>query len=303
MNGKRLLACAALVGSILCFSGNFMQGGVAAASMPLMSLMFIKWGTAALPMLILANFIEKPDWRVVLKSWFKILLLSALGIAGYSFMFYEALGSTTPINASLINAFNPALIIIASVFFLKEKLTTKKVAGIAIAFCGVLWVLTGGNPAVIFSQKLNPGDIWMLGVICCWTGYNIVAHKGPSLPPLTSCALQMTFFTLAMAPYMLVHGVTLPSTTAASWSMAYIAIFPSAVAYALWNYGSKYIEPGVAGQSLNLVVPFTAIMTLLSGGSVSSVDLVGGVLVLGGVYLSLQATKPKNIPAASADLA
>jgi drug/metabolite transporter (DMT)-like permease len=87
-----------------------------------------------------------------LKAGSKILLLSALGIAGYSFMFYEALGSTTPINASLINAFNPALIIIASVFFLKEKLTTKKVAGIAIAFCGVLWVLTGGT-LLLFSHK------------------------------------------------------------------------------------------------------------------------------------------------------
>ncbi|EKZ2232735.1 hypothetical protein REI87_005336 [Klebsiella pneumoniae] len=61
MNGKRLLACAALVGSILCFSGNFMLGGVAAASIPLMSLMYIKWGTAVIPMLILAHFIEKPD--------------------------------------------------------------------------------------------------------------------------------------------------------------------------------------------------------------------------------------------------
>lgn len=303
MKGNKWLASAALTGSILCFSGNFMLGGVAAGSMPLMSLMFIKWGTAAIPMLILAHYVEKPVWTVVLRSWFKILSLSALGIAGYSFMFYEALGTTTPINASLINAFNPALIIIASALFLKETLSFKKCAGIAIAFSGVLWVLTAGNPALILSQKLNTGDLWMLGVIGCWTGYNIIAQKGVKLPPLTSCALQMTFFTLAMMPYILVQGVTLPSSSAAAWSMAYIAIFPSAVAYALWNYGSKYIEPGVAGQSLNLVVPFTAIMTLLSGGNMSSVELVGGCLVLGGVYLSMSNFRTRDITPKSADLA
>lgn len=287
---------AALMGANLFFSGNYMVGGIAMASMPLMSLMFIKWFAAAIPMLIIAHYVERPDWRRVLASWKKILLMGALGIAGYGFMFYEALTKTSPMNAGLINAFNPALIALASAVFLNEALTKRKLGGIAIAFCGVVWVLTAGNPIQLLSQTPNVGDLWMLGSIACWAAYTIIARRGGDVPPLSSCALQMIFFTAFMTPYTVIHGLTLPSTSAAAWSMAYIAIFPSALAFALWNYGAKHIDPGIAGQTLNLTVPFIAVMTLLAGGTIGSVEVVGGALVLFGVYLTLLKPKTKTLP-------
>ncbi|RDI39330.1 EamA-like transporter family protein [Gluconacetobacter liquefaciens] len=268
-----------------------MLGGFAASSMPLMSLMFIKWGTAVLPMLLLAHFVEQPDWMRVLKHWKMIAVLAALGIAGYSFMFYRALSTTTAVNASLINAFNPALIVVAAMIFLGEKLTAMKIGGIIVAFAGVLWVLTGGNLGILLNQGFAIGDVWMLAAISCWTAYTITAKKSVELPALTSCALQMTFFTIAMVPLTILNGLTLPTTAAARWSLAYIAIFPSAVAFWFWNYGTKIVEPGIAGQALNLAVPFIAAMTLLSGGIVTSVDLVGGVLILAGVSITMRSPR------------
>ncbi|MBD8483480.1 hypothetical protein [Pseudomonas coleopterorum] len=67
-------------------------------------------------------------------------------------------------------------------------------------------------------------------------------------------------------------------------------VFPSAVAFFLWNYGAKHVDSGIAGQSLNLTVPFIAVMTLLAGGTVTSVDLIGGALVLFPEVLSNEAT-------------
>ncbi|HCD2819132.1 TPA: DMT family transporter [Enterobacter hormaechei] len=289
MRMKSILPYLALVGANLFFSGNYMLGGLAMSALPLMSLMFIKWFTASVPMLLIAHYVERPEWGQVLKSWRKILLLGSLGIAGYGFMFYQALSQTTPLNASLINAFNPALIALASALILRERLSRKAFGGIVLAFCGVTWVLTNGHPGVIFAHEMNQGDLWMLGVIACWAAYTIIARKGSDVPPLTSVALQMTFFTLCMTPYAAIHGITLPHTADVAWSMAYIAVFPSAVAFALWNYAARNVSPGVAGQSLNLTVPFIAIMTLLSGGSISAVDVMGGALILTGVYLTLRA--------------
>lgn len=289
MTRDKMIAIAALVGAILCFSGNYVVGGIAVTATPLMSLMYIKWGTAALPMLVLAHIVERPDWRLVLTYWKRILVLSSLGIAGYSFMLYHALSVTTALNAALINAFNPALILAASAMFLGEAITAKKMLGIFVALLGVLWVLTSGDLTMLAAAKFNAGDVWMLGVILCWTAYTIIVSKKNEVPPLTNSALQMTAFTLVMTPYALYEGITLPSTSAGIWSLAYIAIFPSAVAYALWNFGTRSIEPGMAGQFLNLVVPFTAVLTLLLGGSVSVVDIIGGVMIVAGVYLTYSA--------------
>ncbi len=293
------IATAALVGAILCFSGNYVIGGVAAAVTPLMSLMFIKWGAAAVPMLVLAQLVEKPDWRFVLGHWRRIALLSALGIAGYSFMLYHALGLTTPVKAALINAFNPALILIASSVVIGERVTGRKVVGLLLGFAGVLYVLTRGDFATLFSARFNAGDLWMLGAISCWTAYTVIVGKDTALPPLVNSALQMVFFTLAMTPFMLIGGVHPPSTPAGAWAMAYIAIFPAGIAFALWNIGARSIEPGRAGQFLNLMVPFTAALSLLAGGSVTIVDVIGGALVLLGVSL----TTSNPAPAAKAQQA
>lgn len=280
-------AILALVGSIMCFAGNYLVGGIAASSMPLMSLMYIKWGAAAIPLLIFAHYFERPDWRLVLKSWPKILILGSLGIAGYSFGLYQALRTTSsPINAALINAFNPALIIVASAIFLREKLSGMKALGVVIAFLGVFWVLTGGQPELILQQKLAVGDLWMFAVVACWTCYMVLYRLGTPLPPVTNAALQMLFFTLVMTPIMFYEGVSLPTEKAATWSLIYIAIFPSAIAYSLWAIGSKTIEPGQAGQFLNLMVPFTAIGSLMMGKSVSLPEIVGGALILVGVYMT-----------------
>lgn len=281
------LAASALILSIMCFAGNYLVGGIAASSMPLMSLMYIKWGASAIPLLIFAHYFERPAWRSVLKSWPKILLLGSLGIAAYSFGLYQALRTTSsPINAALINAFNPAMIAVASAIFLREKLSVIKVLGVLIGFLGVVWVLTGGQPALILQQRLAIGDLWMLAVVASWTCYMVLYRVGPSLPPVTNAALQMLFFTLAMTPFMLYEGISVPTSSAGTWSLVYIAIFPSAVAYSLWAIGSKTIEPGQAGQFLNLMVPFTAIGSLMMGKTVSAPEIVGGALILIGVYLA-----------------
>lgn len=286
------IATAALIGAILCFSGNYVVGGIAAAVTPLMSLMYIKWGAAALPMLLLAQLVERPDWRSVFSHWRRIALLSALGIAGYSFMLYHALGLTTPVKAALINAFNPALILLASAAVLGERITGRKLLGVVMGLGGVLFVLTRGDVSTLFAARFNAGDLWMLGAIGCWTAYTVIVGQDDTLPPLANSALQMLLFTVCMTPIMMVEGLRLPSTSAGVWSMAYIAIFPAGVAYALWNIGARSIEPGRAGQYLNLMVPFTALLSLLAGGTVTLVDIIGGALILSGVYLTSMTRVP-----------
>ena len=294
MNSAKFWAIVALVGAVLCWAGHYMVGGTAVAAMPIMSLMYVKWGASVIPLLVFAHFWERPDWKKLLKRSPKILILSCLGIAGYSFMLYKALSTTTAMNASLINAFNPALIVIGSAIFLKEKLTLPKVGGIVIAFLGVLWVMTSGHPAAVLDTHFNTGDLYMLAVVTCWAAYMVIYRMGDPLPPVATAALQMLFFTVLMTPYTLIHGITWPSTTLGAWSLAFIAIFPSGLAYSFWAIGAKVLEPSQSGQFLNLMAPFTAILSLLAGKSITNAEIIGGALILLGVYLTSR--EPATMP-------
>ena len=110
-----------LVIATLFWSGNFVVGQAAMRSMTPLELTFWRWALVAVPLLLLAQRVDRPDWRAVLRRWPTLLLLSALGLSGYTLLLYSALGHTSALTASLITAANPALIVVMAMFMLGDR--------------------------------------------------------------------------------------------------------------------------------------------------------------------------------------
>jgi drug/metabolite transporter (DMT)-like permease len=274
-----------LVLATLFWSGNFVVGQAAVASMTPLDLTFWRWALAAAPLLLLAHFVEKPDWGAVLRRWRVLLLLSVLGMSGYTLLLYGALGYTSAVNASLITAANPALIVVMAIFLLGEKTTRLGWTGICLGLLGVLLVLTRGELQRVFSLSINTGELLMIGAIVVWGFYTILARR-LQIPAIAATAVQVVMATVMLAPFALAMNVRLPETAAEGWSLAYIALFPSLGAYLLWNLALKSTSPGTAGNYLNLIVVFTAIITVAMGTPLSAVQIVGGLMVIAGVLLT-----------------
>jgi len=274
-----------LVLATLFWSGNFVVGQAAVASMSPMDLTFWRWTLAALPLLALAHFVEKPDWGAVLRRWPVLLLLSVLGMSGYTLLLYGALGYTSAMNASLITAANPALIVVMAIVLLGEKTTRLGWLGIGLGLLGVLLVLTRGELQRVFSLSINTGELMMIGAIVVWGSYTIIARR-LDIPAIAATAVQVVIATVTLAPFALALHVRLPETPAEGWSLAYIAVFPSLGAYLFWNLALKTTPPGTAGNYLNLMVVFTAIITVALGTPLTLVQVVGGLMVVAGVLLT-----------------
>ena len=274
-----------LVLATLFWSGNFVVGQAAVASMSPMDLTFWRWTLAALPLLALAHFVEKPDWGAVLRRWPVLLLLSVLGMSGYTLLLYGALGYTSAMNASLITAANPALIVVMAIVLLGEKTTRLGWLGIGLGLLGVLLVLTRGELQRVFSLSINTGELMMIGAIVVWGSYTIIARR-LDIPAIAATAVQVVIATVTLAPFALALHVRFPETPAEGWSLAYIAVFPSLGAYLFWNLALKTTPPGTAGNYLNLMVVFTAIITVALGTPLTLVQVVGGLMVVAGVLLT-----------------
>ncbi|MCU1547209.1 MAG: multidrug transporter [Arthrobacter sp.] len=274
-----------LVLATLFWSGNFVVGQAAVATMAPLDLTFWRWTLAAGPLLLLAHFVEKPDWAAVLRRWRVLLLLSVLGMSGYTLLLYSALGHTSAMNASLITAANPALIVVMAIFLLGEKTTRLGWIGICLGLLGVLLVLTRGELQRVFSLSINTGELLMIGSIVVWGFYTIIARR-LDIPAIAATAVQVAIATVTLAPVALATNVRLPETAAEGWSLAYIALFPSLGSYLLWNLALKSTPPGTAGNYLNLIVVFTAIITVAMGTPLTAVQVVGGLMVVAGVLLT-----------------
>jgi len=266
-----------------------------------LDLTYWRWTFAAVPLLLLAHFVEKPDWRAILSRWPALLLLSALGMGAYTLLLYAALGHTSAVNASLITAANPALIVVMAIVLLGEKTTRLGWLGIGLGLLGVLLVLTRGELQRVLSLSINTGELIMIGAILVWGCYTIIARK-LDIPAIAATAMQVVMASLTLTPFALALDVRLPQTPAEGWSLAYIVVFPSLGAYLFWNLALKTTPPGTAGNYLNLIAVFTAIITVALGTPLTSAQIAGGVLVIAGVLLTGMKVRAKRPVAAGSSL-
>lgn len=275
----------ALVAATLFWAGNYVLGAVAVREMSPVSLTALRWALAAVPLAVIAQVVERPDWRAVLRTWPRQVVLSLLGMVGYALFVYTALQHTSSVNASLVNALNPALIALLGAAVARRALSRRAVAGMLVGLLGVLVVLTGGRVDALTSLELNVGDLLMVGAIVVWSVYTIGGRGLAGVPPIASTAVQAAIAAVVMAPFAATGHVHWPSGRDAVVALVVIAALPSVGSYLLWNLALRRVPPAEAGSYLNLITVFTVLISTVTGYALGAAQVVGGVLVLGGVLL------------------
>ncbi|WP_114907251.1 DMT family transporter [Ornithinimicrobium murale] len=282
----RLVAVVALLGATLCWAGNYLVGAVAVQSITPLDLVLLRW-LFALPLLVVLARRERPSLRVVLSQWRWLVALSLTGLLCYPLLVYVALEHTSALSASLVNSTNPALIVLVAALVLRERLTPLVVAGVSLAVVGALIVLSRGDLRVLLAARFGAGELVMLGAVVAWTAYTIIGRAGQGrlqVPPVTALAVQAAITVVVLLPFSLAAGgPSLSLTPQALGAVLFIAVFPSVLAYLLWSRALVDLPAGSAGVFLNLVTVFVAAFTILVGQPYSAAQLIGGLVVIGGV--------------------
>jgi drug/metabolite transporter (DMT)-like permease len=283
---KKYIVICFLITANLFWAGNYVFGKYVVAEMDPLQITFSRWLLAAVLLFPIAQMVEHPNWRMVWRKWRILVPMAVLGIIGYNFFLYIALRYTTSLNAALINSLNPALIVLFSVLFLKEKLAKINTVGLLISLFGVLLILTKGQLQQLFTNHYNGGDLLMLFVIVIWTIYSILGRRMTGIPPISATAASVLFGLIIMLPFIFVTGVHLPHSERAILGILYIGIFPSVGSFVFWNTAVSKIGASRAGIYLNLITVFTAIIGAFLGQPITVIQVAGGLLVFLGVYLT-----------------
>lgn len=228
----------------------------------------------------------------MITNWKRLALLAITGVAGFNAFLYVALQTTTSINASLVNATTPLVIVILSALFLKDYLSTIQYLGILISSLGVLWAISGGVVSRLLELQFNPGDILVIIAVILWAIYAVLMRKwGGDLPRKSTflCTLLMGF--IALLPFFIWERVNQPiyleQLTTDMWlGIIYIAIFPTILAFVCWNEGVLSVGPSRASNYLHLIVVFTGVFALFIGEKYTSVQFIAAVMIIGGVLMA-----------------
>lgn len=283
---RRSTAIVLLILANLFWAGNYICGKYVIDAMQPIQINFLRWLIAAIILFPLAQLIEKPDWKAIWKEWKILLLLSILGIIGYNILLYQALYFTTSLNAALINSVNPAMIAIFAAWLLKERLSKVNILGLLVSLVGVLLVLTHGDLLRIFAINYNAGDLFMLMVIISWTFYTLFSNRIKGLPPIGATAVTVALSLLLMLPFFIYSNFNWSFTPLTTLGIFYLALFPSVGSLLFWNIGVPVVEASHAGIFLNLITVFTAILSILLGNGINLTQIIDGLVVILGVYLT-----------------
>jgi len=286
MTGARLGAAGSLTAAALFWATNYVVGGMVIGAIDPFSLAFLRWFFAAIILLVLAQLLERPDWRLVLRRLPWLVLLSSLGMVSFALFLYIGLETTKPISASLVSSMGPVLIAITASVVLRERPGPRQWGGLALALVGVLMVISGGSIDTILGARFAVGDLWVIVATIAWTAYTVLGRRPTGLKPLTSTAVQAGSAAVILGVVVAVTGFHLPPDAATWGGLAIIVVLASALAYLCWNLGLIRVPAAVAGIFLNLIPVFTVVIEIALGTQVSWAEWLGGALVLGGVLLA-----------------
>nr|WP_281354735.1 DMT family transporter [Roseospira navarrensis] len=287
-----------LVLTVSFWSGNAVVGRAVSGHVPPIGLAFCRWSIAGLIVLAFAWPRLRREWPVLVRHWRIVLLLSVLGITIFNTFLYIGLQDTQAINALLMQTAMPVLIILWSFVIFQERVTPLQIAGLLVSLSGAAAVISRGDPMRLLGLEWNVGDVWVLAAVGCYAGYTALLRKRPEVS--APVFLAVTFLTGAtgLLPFflweMLVQGRTLAFDGPTLGAVAYVAIFPSILAYACFNRGVAMVGANVAGQFMYLLPLIGGLLSVVFlGEQLLWAHGLGLVLIVSGLWLAAQGQRRK----------
>jgi len=189
-------------------------------------------------------------------------------------------------TAAMIVNIGPVLIALLGGWLLKEGFPRRLLAGLAVSFTGAV---------VVGLAESGHGRAPLLGVGMCLLAAvsyaTAVVSQKPALRHAT--ALQVTTMgcllgTVATLPFagQLVSEIS-RAPVSATLNLAYLGVFPTALAFTTWAYALSRTTAGKMGATTYLVPAVVIVMSLaFLGQSPRLLAYAGGVLCLAGVAVS-----------------
>ena len=183
------------------------------------------------------------------------------------------------------------MIVAFSWIFLRERLSSVQLAGIAISLTGVLTILSGGSLAALIAFRLNGGDLLIVLSMAMWSAYTIgLRWRPPTLDMITFLFAIACVGELVMLPFYIGEATfgrpmiwTWPSVAA----LVAVGLFSSVLAYIFWNRGVDQVGAPVAGLFVHLMPMFGIVLAwLVLDERMHAFHLVGIVLILTGIMIT-----------------
>jgi len=223
--------------------------------------------------------------------WGALALMGFVGVFVHQMLQSFALTMTGAISTGWLIGLTPLWSAMLSAWLLRERFPPAKVAGLALGFAGAALVVTRGQlGAARLALPATKGDLMILASTLNWAVYSVLGH--PVLKRLgatRATAGALLFGWLMLLPLFVVRAgwrEYAHLSGAGTGAVLFLGIACSGLGYLFW-YGALEKIPASAVSALLYLEPLVTLAAgvALLGEQVHLTTMVGGLLVLAGVFL------------------
>jgi drug/metabolite transporter (DMT)-like permease len=212
------------------------------------------------------------------------MLYGLVGFAAAFGLIYPGLRDVQAGTGAVVIALSPLATYGLAVAQRQEALRVQSIAGALLAVLGVAIVFVEemsldvplGSLALIFAGMLCLSEA---GVLVKWI---------PRSDPFATNAVAMLTASAALIALSLVGGesASLPTRPETWLAVGYIVVLGSVVMFALYLFGlARWTASGMSYSTLLLPFISVTVATILTGEQFSPVFVIGGIVLLAGVYI------------------
>lgn len=262
-----------------------------------MTAMFVRWANAPGPVtgfyrLAIATALTAPLFiyrqrtqTAIPRAILLIPLLGGLFAAGDFALWNTSVLFTTASNATLLGNTAPLWVALAAMLFFRERLRLDFWLGLALALTGAVLIV---GRDFLLHPSLGIGDLMACGAAVFYAAYMLTTQRGRvSLDVFRYWWLASLSATLGLMAISLVMGYSLTGYSPHSWLIFLATAIVSqiigymSISYALGHLPASVVSPSLIGQPI-----VTTILAIpLLGEMPGTIQIVGGVVALVGIYL------------------
>ncbi|OGH18782.1 MAG: hypothetical protein A2770_04715 [Candidatus Levybacteria bacterium RIFCSPHIGHO2_01_FULL_38_12] len=247
--------------------------------------------------LLIASILFLPTIIPLMKSkqlskndYFYLGLQGLLGTVLYRIFFFLGLKYIDASFAGILSAFQPAMISVLAISFLKEKQSLKEKFGIGLAVVGLILAYFANKVSVTINPYLLIGTVLVLLAVLGEACFSVFAKKlNKQISPMAIAGMVTLISCVMSFPTALYDIFYFDITTISLFGFSlivYYGVFLTYIAFILWFSGLKYVKASVAGV-FTAIVPISGILLsiIFLRESPNFFELIGGLLIIVSIIL------------------
>lgn len=229
--------------------------------------------------------------RVHKGDWPRIIALGLLGNLTYQCLFIVGIDFTFAANAAVMLGTIPVWVALSDRVIYGRILQWPTLAGIALAFSGIVLIMEGSATGITLRSENIVGDLILILAAFIFGLYTLLSKSFLSrYSPIQLTTLMMltggTGVVLAGVPWAL--QLDYGSVSAAAWGgVVYSGLLSIGISYMIWNYGIRQVGTVRTATFQNLI-PVAGLLfgVLLLGEQLFLMQYAGAALIIAGIVLA-----------------